>query len=503
MIDNDLAQTFHLLNYEGEPLPTLFTDPFDYEPHPLCQKAAEDVRTFLRFHSEWEAEIGGGKMFGVLVVEHMGRCGFLAAFSGLLDRRNVIPYFVPPIFDLLAEDSHFQREQAVISAITHRIIVADETFDRRFIDSLRAERRQRSEALQDWLFDQYVCLNARGERKTIAQTFIDYYREHTLHPQHFERNAHSHHIPSGSGECCAPKLLQYAYAHQMRPIAMAEFWQGASPLGEVRHDGQFYPACSRKCRPILSFMLQGLDLAEGPHALADRALIDGVQVLWEDDDYVAVDKPSGLLSVPGRDGQPSIADWVSRCRGEQWVPAHRLDQDTSGILVLAKSESALSALHKAFAGHRVHKTYFAVLHGHVREDEGLISLPLCRVPDDAPRQMVSEEHGSQALTDFKVVSRYECNGQPYTRIVFHPRTGRTHQLRLHAAHERGLGCPIVGDRLYGFTNRSAVPLLFAATLAPARSGHNAATRLLLHASAIEFVQPLTGRYVHVESPVPF
>ena len=253
----------HKLNTDayGE-LPQQFTNPFCYEPHPLCVAAAELLKAELCKHAEWMEDAQKGKMFGVLVVEG----GFLAAFSGFLNRQNNIDYFVPPIFDLLDPTGYFQQEQAEITKITKAIQTIEgennmdlnpKDFSRRErvnISALKRQRHQRSELLQDWLFEQYICKNAWGDEKTITQIFKDFYRETMLHKEHYEENERKHHIPSGSGECCAPKLLQYAYTHDLKPLCMAEFWIGASPKDEVRYEGQFYPACSKKCRPLLHFM---------------------------------------------------------------------------------------------------------------------------------------------------------------------------------------------------------------------------------------------------------
>ena len=508
-----------------------FTNPFCYEPHPLCIAAAEEVKTYLAQHPEWSEEISRGKMFGVLVVSNNGvttppPCGeagrgsvFLAAFSGLLDGKNDIPYFVPPIYDLLEPSGHFQQEQNEITAINHRILQLEhdgcvnhypEAYnldERQIIVSLRRERKLRSIALQDWLFDQYVCLNAKGEEKTITDIFLDYYRQTMLHVERFEDNAKKHHIPSGTGECCAPKLLQYAYRHGFQPLYIAEWWMGASPKDEVRHEGQFYPACSKKCGPLLHFMLQGLDVEESFLERHNSELLQQIRILYEDETLLVIDKPSGLLSVPGRDRQVSVLDWVafhrtttasspSSCESQpsSFFPAHRLDQDTSGVLILAKNKEALASLQEQFHQHKVRKKYIALLDGAPKEKEGTIVLPLAKDPNDPPRQRVDYEHGKRSVTKFKVIeisqegiyappSQGGERGRVH-RVEFYPETGRTHQLRVHAAHADGLNCPIVGDKLYGrrvFTS----------------------PRLMLHAAEIDFVHPVTGQPMHIESSCPF
>ncbi len=501
----------------------LFTNPFCYEPHPLCIAAAEEVKTYLAQHPEWSEEISRGKMFGVLVVSNNGvttppPCGeagrgsaFLAAFSGLLDGKNDIPYFVPPIYDLLEPSGHFQQEQNEITAINHRILQLEhdgcvnhypEAYnldERQIIVSLRRERKLRSIALQDWLFDQYVCLNAKGEEKTITDIFLDYYRQTMLHVERFEANAKKHHIPSGTGECCAPKLLQYAYRHGFQPLFMAEWWMGASPKDEVRYEGQFYPACKKKCGPLLHFMLQGLDVEESFLERHNSELLQQVKLLYEDDDLLIIDKPSGLLSVPGRDRQASVMNWINQ--SSPAFPAHRLDQDTSGILIVAKNSEALASLQEQFRQHRIEKKYIAILDGVPKEKEGIITLPLTRDPNDPPRQKVDFEHGKQSVTRYQVLSvDPPVNGEDsepsvgQARVAFYPETGRTHQLRVHAAHAEGLNCPIVGDKLYGRKRNIIVPANYQSLSAP---------RLMLHAASIDFIHPVTGKAIHIESPCPF
>ena len=496
----------HPLNIPVVALPQQFTNPFCYTPHPLCIAAADEVKAFLRQHAEWKEEIDRGKMFGVLVVEQDGRLCFLAAFSGLLAGSNNIPYFVPPIYDLLDPDSRFQREQTEISEMNEQINALEvhgnaDTFpslytqeERAHIAELKRTRKARSIALQDWLFEQYVCLNARGERKSMTQVFVDFYRDTMLHLENFQKNARSHHIPSGSGECCAPKLLQYAYLNGLRPLCMAEFWMGDSPKEEVRYEGEFYPACRKKCRPILHFMLQGLDVEVSRLEIHNARLLQAIEVIYEDADLLVINKPGGLLSVPSRESQCSVVDWLIQRYQQDSAsvrPVHRLDQDTSGILLIAKNQQSLRRMNKAFVQHEVKKAYVAVLQGNVpdpketdQEGRGVIRLPLRPNPDDAPRQMVDMEHGKQAITRYQVMARK--NG--YTLVRFFPETGRTHQLRVHSAHLLGLGCPIVGDRLYAPQSSVIQP--------PASFLH-------LHAASIDFVHPTTGRPMHFDCPPPF
>lgn len=535
----DRPTRLHWLNteYDGE-LPGQFTNPFCYEPHPLCIEAAKEVQAELHKHADWMADASHGKMFGVMIVsgegchqvnaEHQAKgVWFLAAFSGLLNRQNDIDYFVPPIYDILDSTGHFQQEQAEISKMSEEIrrLEGDGNMDshpedytrleRVAISALKRLRKQRSETLQDWLFNQYTCMNALGEEKIIAQIFKDFYREKMLNKEDYEENERKHHIPSGSGECCAPKLLQYAYKHHLHPLSMAEFWIGKPPKDEVRHHGQFYPACTKKCRPLLHFMLKGLNVEESFLDRHNRELLNQVDILYEDEDIVVINKPSGLLSVPSRDTQASVIDWarmrypdISRA-AEQYqanypAPVHRLDQDTSGVLIVAKNRESLRNMQYQFYCHKVHKTYLALLDGRPEHDSGTITLPLRKDSIDAPRQVVDYEHGKNCVTRYEVldVLPREHEGDDYisheeafiTRVAFYPETGRTHQLRMHAAHQDGLGCPIIGDKLYGKKRMFVHPSNYQSLLWP---------RLMLHASSIEFAHPITQQPMRIECPPPF
>jgi len=451
------------------------------------REAVLEVRTYLHSHPEWQAELSQGKMFGVLVVDappsHSHKYAFIAAFSGLLNSTNRIPYFVPPIYDLLPTDGHFQQEQARIETLSDRLKTSTEETER---EALYRERRQRSEALQNWLFTQFHCLNALGESSDIHHIFTDYYRTRMLHPENYEQHAHTHHIPGGTGECCAPKLLQYAYLHHLHPLCMGEFWVGTPTTGEVRHDGQFYPACESKCRPLLTYMLRGLHVAPDIQSTRSATQIRQTHIIYQDPTLLALFKPSGVLSVPGRNAaEPSVLDWL-KAQGEPfYFPAHRLDQDTSGLLLVARTREAYTQLQQAFQKHEIKKNYLALLSGHVsKPTEGQIRLPLSADPDNRPRQRVDLLHGKNAVTHYHILRPLTLFGNPYTLVEFRPSTGRTHQLRLHAAHPDGLGCPIVGDPLYGVPD----------THFP---------HLCLHASTLEFRHPLTGETLQLTTTPPF
>ena len=538
--------TFHT-SVAGIALPSKFTYPFCYTPHPLCVQAAGEVRHYLSGQAEWQQELAQGKMFGVLVVQtDGGSIGYLAAYSGNLAGRNDHPYFVPPVYDLLNPEGFFRQEEACISRLNRHIeeleatpgylalkeqrevlrhqaaqqleearqqlkaakaardlrrqaspppsegetavmvresqhqkaeykrlerhlkAKEDELADALLpyeaeLKRLKEERHRRSAALQHRLFGAFRLLNARGEVQDLNEIF-----RHTPHRV----------PPAGAGECAAPKLLQYAYLNHLRPVAMAEFWVGASPRGEVRHDGHYYPACKGKCGPILAHMLQGLEVESNPLQPAVHTQAEP-QVVYEDPWLLVLDKPAGMLSVPGKEAAYSAWQWVREHYPQADGPllVHRLDMDTSGLLLVAKSKEIHQLLQALFHHRRIRKTYLAVLDGTVTPDKGRIDLPLLPDPLDRPRQRVDREHGKPAVTLYRVLSREAGR----TRILFQPLTGRTHQLRIHAAHPEGLHCPIVGDRLYGIPG----------------------DRLYLHAQKLEFIHPVTGEALCIEREAEF
>ena len=422
------------------PKPERFTYPFCYEPHPLCLLAAEEVKQEIEHIHPSE-----GKMFGVLVVEG----GFLAAYSGLLEGRNDWPYFVPPVFDAQQPDGYFKTREREISLTTH-------------LSPLLSKKM--SQDLQLWLFHQYRMLNAKGEEKDLVDIWQDYHSSPRIRRK-FPLP------PGGTGDCCAPKLLQYAYLHHLKPVCMAEFWWGPSPKTEIRHHGQFYPACSGKCKPVLTWMLQGLDVDANPEEVGFPHLVP--EVVYEDDAIAVINKPAGLLSIPGRTEEYSVATWAQQ-RWSESLPVHRLDMGTSGILLVAKNQEIYQTLQKQFTDHTVKKKYLAVVEGVPAKEHGIIDLPLLSDPLNRPRQVVDFEHGKRAITEYRVLS-------PPNLLALWPHTGRTHQLRMHCAHEQGLGCPIKGDELYGTKS----------------------DRLYLQAQAISFVHPVTGKRMHFELPQIF
>ena len=424
--------------------PERFTWPFCYEPHPLCLLACDEVKAEIERIAPSE-----GKMFGVLVAEDSeGRLGFLAAYSGLLCGRNDWEYFVPPVFDAQQPDGYFkQKEREIMASSRHK---------------------EMSQDLQLWLFRQYRMLNANGDSRDLVEIWRDYHQNPKIQKK-FPLP------PGGTGDCCAPKLLQYAYQHQLKPVCMAEFWWGPSPASEIRHHGEFYPACRGKCKPVLTWMLQGLDVDPDPEQ--SGFLHQGIEIIYEDDAIAAVYKPSGMLSVPGKSDDYSVATWAKERWPESMLP-HRLDLLTSGIMLVAKTAEAYHHLQDQFAARTIKKKYVAVVEGEISADHGVIDLPLSSDPLNRPRQIVDHEHGKRAITEYRVLEREFRNGKPFAKIALYPHTGRTHQLRMHCAHQEGLGCPIVGDELYGHKS----------------------DRLYLQAESIAFVHPSTGRRMHLFCP---
>lgn len=344
------------------------------------------------------------------------------------------------------------------------------------IERLKTERKERSAALQQKLFEQFRMLNAKGEIKDLCTIFEQTVRKTP---------------PAGAGECALPKLLQYAYLHQLKPLAMAEFWWGESPKNEVRYHGYYYPSCKGKCEPILQHMLQGLAVEKNPLSV-DAHKDTELNIVFEDEWLLIVDKPAGMLSVPGKDGEiDSVYHRVKSRYPEATGPmiVHRLDMPTSGLLLVAKTKEVHQHLQSQFENRSIKKRYVALLDSSVKLNTetksevtgngltGRIELPLCLNPLDRPRQMVSEEYGKAAITEYRILKSTD----KYTRIAFYPLTGRTHQLRVHAAHPKGLGCPIIGDELYG----------------------KKAARLYLHAEYIEFRHPIYGDIICIHKEADF
>ena len=326
----------------------------------------------------------------------------------------------------------------------------------------KESRKALSSNLQRKLFESYSFLNAKQERKNLVELF-----EETAFKL----------PPSGAGECCAPRLLQFAYSNSLKPICFTEFWWGASPDSEIRLHDQHYPACRGKCGPILKHMLNGLSV--DPDPLAPISELEKVLVLHEDEDLLAVEKPAGLLSVPGKEITYSLASIIKKQFPHIEGPGlvHRLDYETSGVVLIAKSLKVYQLLQKQFASRTIKKTYVAILQNTISHNKGTVQLPLRADIINRPRQLVCFNHGKQATTEYQQLISNK-NG---VRVQFHPITGRTHQLRVHAAHKLGLNSPIMGDSLYGKRGK----------------------RLFLHAQEIVFQHPVSGKSISVISPAPF
>jgi tRNA pseudouridine32 synthase/23S rRNA pseudouridine746 synthase len=527
-------------------LPIRFTFPFCYEPHPLAVTAAQELQYYIETQSDWthnfglDAAVEGlaiGKMFGVLVVRNQhNELGYLAAVSGKLAGSNKHRHFVPPIFDMLEENSFFLNEEVHLNALNRKIenletseelanaqrnlgllkngwdksldelksklriqkkerketrtklkvSLSDAEYEllmedmrsqslkdkqqlQRFqyemhlaletesnhlhqllstITALKEERKMRSGNLQKQLFEQYNFRNAKGQHKNVVGIFDE-----------FDRTT----PPAGSGECAAPKLLQYAYENQLTPLALAEFWWGCSPASEIRRHKNYYPACRKKCEPILGYMLEGLVV--DPNPMQQETTLDiALPQIYEDEDIIIINKPAEFLSVPGIYVKDSVYNRIlQRYPDAGPIIIHRLDMSTSGLLVVAKNKEAHKFIQDQFIQHTIKKTYIALLDGIIETASGLIDLPLRVDLDDRPRQMVCYTYGKPAQTKWEKIAI--ANNQ--TRVRFYPLTGRTHQLRMHAVHPNGLNTPIVGDDLYG----------------------RKANRLHLHAASITFIHP--------------
>ena len=441
----------------------MLNNPFCYIPSPSVVEAARALTARIDATPSLRSVFVEGKMLGIMEVEASDTAGgvrsrelflragrtpeplserqsmFIYAFSGMAGGNHFVEGFVPPVYAYRPE-------------------------------SIKAQSPEHSRQLQDWLFSKYIVCNGLGERRSI----LDIFAERGLVP------------PAGTGDCAAPKLLHYALSHGLKPIAWGEFWYGASPSREIRRSGAFYPACTGKCGPLLSWMMQGLEVEPNPlESDAHWHLADPV-VRYEDDSIVVAEKPAGMLAVPGRplpgvSPRQSLQDWLGRYCGSPVYSCHRLDMDTSGLMVFAKTPEAQAALQRQFEEREVSKAYLAEL----PPDEGArplepgsrdkIVLPIAPDWYDRPRQQVDPEGGKSAVTEYEVL-RVAPDGKVSVRLI--PYTGRTHQLRVHCAHPDGLGRPILGDRLYG---------------------GDPAPRLMLHAAHLSFRHPSDSRRMTFDS----
>ena len=524
-------------------LPKEFDYPHNYTPHPFAILAAKELQNYLATQTDFNHDFGlthnnksaVGKMFGVLVVKDThGNLGYLAAFSGKLANTNQHTHFVPPVFDILNPNSFYVQTEQALNAITAQIstlmndtayiqlqkkyMQQKETFKllleeehlkikkrrqlrkeqgitdnqknineefylkeyaiylsnkiqplqeaytalQKKIDLLKKQRTDISATVQQKIFEHYVFLNSKQQTQNLLTLF----------------NNNPQNIPAGAGDCCAPKLLQYAFNHQLTPIAMAEFWWGAPLPTAIRKHLQYYPACTGKCKPILQFMLQGLPVAQNP-LLSELQYPKELPVLFEDEHLVVINKPAEFLSVTGKESTYTVESIMRTKYPEATGPliVHRLDMSTSGILIVAKTKEIHKLLQEQFIKKTIQKRYVALLNGVLSQKKGIIELPLRVDLEDRPKQLVCFEHGKKAITHWEVINIQ--NQQ--TKVHMYPITGRTHQLRVHAAHNLGLNIPIVGDDLYGTKS----------------------TRLHLHAEQLIFTHPVTKQQVTITAPSPF
>ncbi len=502
----------------------------------LCSDGSECPHQF--------EQVDGGKMFGVLVVKNTeGVIGYLSGFSGMLGNRWQQDGFVPPVFDQSERDAMLHEGESNVAELTRKIeeseaepgyldavetvqqhrtaairqldamkaTLAKRKQQRRMlrqndavsdaelielgrqsrndkleiknlkrklqvdgenpiarlsqlqnkIDALKKQRKSLSAKLQTDLFGGYKIVSSDGQSRILDELF------------------ESRLPPSGAGDCAATKLVHHANVFGFKPLALAEFWWGAAPIGGLREHGRFYPSCRSRCRVVLPFMLQGQTMSIPVHEQSVAFSDDHPQTLYEDRDIVVVEKPAGLLSVPGKALTDSVETRLKARYPEVTgvMLLHRLDQATSGVMIAAKNPRAYKSLQHQFQDRTISKHYVAVLDGVIERDEGVVELPLRIDIYDRPRQIVCHERGKSALTKYRVIKRQSNT----TRISFYPHTGRTHQLRVHAAHPEGLNCPILGDELYG------------------RPGD----RLHLHAAQLTFKHPVTEQSMSFSSEVTF
>ena len=525
-------------------LPKKFDYPYNYSPHTLAQIATKELQEYLVNQTDFSHNFGIkkpedvkalGKMFGVLVIEQQdGNLGYVAAFSGKLAESTQHKYFVPPVFDVLDANEFYIKTEEQLNELTHKIVnlenasdfieikkvyqetqqlhdnlltkeqskikqrrklrkelakqnnqlnINEEFYLREYevylndkiaplkkvydtkqqqIEELKQKRANISAWAQQEIFKKYAFLNYRGETKNLLDIFTD----------------STQNIPAGAGDCCAPKLLQYAYKHQLKPICMAEFWWGKPLQTSIRKHQNYYPACTGKCKPILTHMLQGVTVEENP-LVAQLKEEKEITIIHEDADLLVINKPHELLSVAGKEIKDSVFSRIQKLYPKATGPlvVHRLDMSTSGILLIAKNEDTYKALQAQFINKTVQKRYVALLEGVLKDKKGIIELPLRVDLNDRPKQLVCYKHGKKALTKWETIENLDNK----TKVYFYPVTGRTHQLRVHAAHHLGLNTAIVGDDLYG----------------------EKFDRLYLHAEKITFVHPTSKEQVSFIAPAPF
>ena len=530
-------------NINSIPLPDKFDYPHNYTPHLLAKKAAKELQVYLKNQTDFTHDFGikkpinknvFGKMFGVLVVKNTdNKIGYLAAFSGKIADSTLHKNFVPPVYDVLSENGFYLKTEKQLNKINFKLSelkndaiflktkkeylasktcndtllenekcrikerrktrkkqgqqnnqqnINEEFYLREYeiylaskiyslekeytnyqkkITQLQQQCKELSSSVQQQIFKSYQFLNCKGETQNLIEIFKD----------------SNQNIPGGAGDCCAPKLLQYAFLNNLTPICMAEFWWGKPLTTSVRKHQNYYSACTGKCKPILEYMLLDIPVAKNP-ILTQLQTTKEIEIIFEDDYLAVINKPYELLSVAGKDVKDSVYSRVKKRYPNATGPliVHRLDMSTSGILLIAKSEIIHKDLQAQFINRTIRKRYVALLDGVLHQNKGEIKLPLRVDLEDRPKQLVCYEHGKKAETRWEII---EIKNNK-TKVYFYPITGRTHQLRVHAAHQLGLNTPIVGDDLYGVK----------------------ANRLHLHANKIEFIHPISKNknYFSVDAP---
>ncbi|WP_233861916.1 RluA family pseudouridine synthase [Tenacibaculum piscium] len=524
-------------------IPEKFDYPHNYTPHILARIASEELQEYLKIQTDFSHNFQDlGKMFGVLIVKNkQNKIGYLSAFSGKIAQSTQHKQFVPPVYDVLKENGIFLETEKVNNQINQEIFnlennsaylktkknfliqqksnenlfqeeqkilkkrrqlrkleakqdnqqnINEEFYLREYqiylkdkirplekkytdfqqqIEQLKQQRKELSASGQQEIFKQYQFLNAQNKTKNLTDIFKNSTQK----------------IPAGAGDCCAPKLLQYAFLNNFTPICMAEFWWGNPLATSVRKHKNYYDACSGKCKPILKHMLQGIAVHQNPLLLQNQENTKKdtqkdkqkeLEIIFEDAYLVAINKPTGLLSVAGKEISDSVENRVQKKHPNALI-VHRLDRQTSGILLIAKTLEIYKKLQIQFINKTIKKRYIAVLDGVLSEENGEINLPLRVNLEDRPKQLVCELHGKKALTKWEIIKIKNAK----TYVYFYPITGRTHQLRVHSAHYLGLNSPIIGDDLYG----------------------KKANRLYLHAQKISFIHPVSKKIVTFETPTPF
>ena len=555
----NLAQytPLHLANTNTDlALPTRFTFPYYYTPHPKCELAILQLQQALVDCGVNENSLGN--LYAVLLVQNptTQELGYLSAFSGLqldpalVSQLNNI-HFVPPAFDSkqfhsqnsanlahqmqLANDIKKLQQShnldALLAELEELKIKSAQAIDT-FQLAMAANKAQRNELREQAnqekalgnlesatnLLKQLGNQSSQEKRDLKAlriewkqkiaerQSHVDLIeselknrkQDHQAISEQLETQRLSHYrfinqakksknllelldgkdALEGSGDCCLPKLLNFAFEHGFKPLALSEFWWGLPPTDIIRQHANLYPVCQSKSFEILEHQLSGIELEDNP-LIVNPAVGKSFNIVYEDDEIVVVNKPEEFLSVPGKFIEDSVYTRIKALYPNATGPLiiHRLDMSTSGLLILALTAESNKHIQKQFIDRTVEKRYTALLDGEINGESGDISLPLRGDITDRPRQLVCHKHGRNAETHWQVVSTN--NGK--TKVHLYPKTGRTHQLRVHCASPLGLGVPIRGDDLYGYKRE----------------------RLHLHAGYLKLIHPTTGEWMEFEVPSEF